>query len=35
MLLRYVSGVTLFVEKSNTYRHGTEQRVASLQKLVN
>ena len=34
IVLRYVSGVTLFLEKSNRYRHGTEQRVAAGQKLI-
>jgi SAM-dependent methyltransferase len=29
LALRYVSGVTLFLEKTNSYHHGTEERVAA------
>lgn len=32
MALRYVAGITLFLERENTYRHGTEERVALKQR---
>ncbi len=31
MALRYVAGVTWFLEKENTHRHGTEERVSAAQ----
>jgi hypothetical protein len=28
-VLRHISGITLFLEKRNTYSHGTEERIAA------